>query len=50
MLKNNDNTTLKQFESEILTYIQYEFPENYEKSILEHKKEPIKYISSLFNN
>lgn len=44
------DASLKQFESEILSYLSLEFPDYYHKAILEHKKESIKFMSSLFND
>ena len=36
-------------ETEILSYLRYEFPEYYHKSITEPKKEFIDYVSSMFD-
>ena len=41
--------SVKQMESEILTYINYNFPDYHDVKILEYKKEKIKHISSLFD-
>ena len=40
----------KQFESDILSYLSLEFPNYYDRSILEYKKESIKQVSSLFDD
>ncbi|MHA1992277.1 MAG: hypothetical protein ACW98A_14995 [Candidatus Hodarchaeales archaeon] len=47
---HDTDASLKQFESDILTYLGLEFPDYHNKSILDHKKEPIRYISSMFDD
>jgi hypothetical protein len=47
---HNAEESRKQFESDILSYLSLEFPDYYDKSILDYKKESIKQISSLFDD
>ncbi|MHA2105166.1 MAG: hypothetical protein ACW981_17175 [Candidatus Hodarchaeales archaeon] len=45
----NPTQSLKQMETEILTYINYNFPNYHNGKILDHKKEKIKRMASLFD-
>ncbi|MHA2202285.1 MAG: hypothetical protein ACW991_01225 [Candidatus Hodarchaeales archaeon] len=49
-ITEQNDSSLKHFETEILTYLNLEFPDYYHKSILEPKKPSLKYMASLFDD